>query len=117
MATWDGYIDYRDYALELVDDGVVDARELLLMAVKYMTHADVKNMIKMNELDPDTLYGDAYEKEVINIIVDKERYDKGIRYRVIETTGTICYFDDCLTEDRQKIYIERGLSVDRIVPK
>lgn len=55
-------LDWRDYALALVDEEVVDARELCMMAVKYMTLADVKNMVKMNELDPNTLYDNVYEE-------------------------------------------------------
>jgi len=50
------------------------------------------------------------------IIVDKDRYDKGIRYRVVEDTGSIFYFDEGLTKDRQKAYINRGRTVDKIVP-
>ena len=49
------------------------------------------------------------------IIVDKDRYDKGIRYRVVEDTGSIFYFDKGLTEDRQKKYINRGRTVDWVV--
>ena len=42
--------DYRDYALELVDEGLVSPRDLLLMAVKYMSQADVEDMLISNEL-------------------------------------------------------------------
>ena len=44
-------MDYRDYALELVDEGLVDARDLLVMAVKYMSQDDVRDMITVNELE------------------------------------------------------------------
>lgn len=44
-------MDYRDYAIELVDEGIVSARDLLIMAVKYMSQDDVRDMITVNELD------------------------------------------------------------------
>jgi len=44
-------MDYRDYTLELVDEGLVDARDLLVMAVKYMSQDDVRDMITVNELE------------------------------------------------------------------
>ena len=43
-------MDYRDYALELVDEGLVSARDLAVMAVKYMSQADVEDMLVSNEL-------------------------------------------------------------------
>lgn len=44
--------DPRDYALQLVDDGLVDARQMLLCAVVYMSHDDVRDMLDANELSP-----------------------------------------------------------------
>jgi len=43
-------MDYRDYALELVDEGLVSARDLAMMAVKYMSQTDVEDMLVSNEL-------------------------------------------------------------------
>ena len=43
--------DPRSYALELVDMGV-SADHLLLCALKYMSHDDVRDMLDCNELSP-----------------------------------------------------------------
>jgi hypothetical protein len=44
--------DPRAYALELVDEGRVDPATLLLGALKYMSHDDVRDMLDCNELSP-----------------------------------------------------------------
>jgi hypothetical protein len=44
--------DPRDYALQLVEQGLVDAESLLLCALKYMSHDDVRGMLDANELSP-----------------------------------------------------------------
>ncbi len=49
------WIDYRQYALDLVDEGPINARELAIMAIKYMSQEDVRDMIEYNELDPRNL--------------------------------------------------------------
>lgn len=41
----------RDYALELVEQGF-SADHLLLCALKYMSHDDVRDMLDCNELSP-----------------------------------------------------------------
>ena len=52
------WIDYRQYALDLVDEGPINARELAIMAIKYMSQEDVRDMIEYNELDPRNLQMD-----------------------------------------------------------
>ena len=50
----------KDFALELVDNGVITAEDLLVCALKYMSTDDVEDMLRANEL-PTTeseLYGD-----------------------------------------------------------
>jgi len=42
--------NYRDIALELVENGMVSAEELLSMALKYMSMDDVEDMLDSNEL-------------------------------------------------------------------
>ena len=42
--------NYRDIALELVENGMVSAEELLTMALKYMSNDDVEDMLDANEL-------------------------------------------------------------------
>ena len=43
--------DPRDYALQLVEQGFL-ADYLLLCALKYMSHDDVRDMLDCNELSP-----------------------------------------------------------------
>ncbi len=40
----------RDTALELVEDGMVSAEDMLVMALKYMSTDDVADMLDCNEL-------------------------------------------------------------------
>ena len=40
----------RDRALELVEDGMVSAEDMLTMALKYMSTDDVEDMLDCNEL-------------------------------------------------------------------
>lgn len=40
----------RDKALELVEDGMVSAEDMLVMALKYMSTDDVEDMLDCNEL-------------------------------------------------------------------
>jgi hypothetical protein len=54
--------DPRDYALSLVDDGLMDARAMLHLAVIYMSHDDVRDMLDCNELSP-RFDDDADEKD------------------------------------------------------
>jgi hypothetical protein len=42
--------NYRDIALELVDNGLVSAESMLTMALKYMSNDDVEDMLDTNEL-------------------------------------------------------------------
>jgi hypothetical protein len=43
-------MDYRDYLIELVDDGLLDAREALIMLAKWMSQDDVKDVLTANEI-------------------------------------------------------------------
>ena len=42
-------IDYRDYAIELVEDNGFDAKQMLIAALKYMSNDDVEDMLHINE--------------------------------------------------------------------
>jgi hypothetical protein len=44
--------DPRDYALEMVENGLVSSDHLLICALKYMSHDDVRDMLDCNELSP-----------------------------------------------------------------
>jgi hypothetical protein len=57
------YMDSRDEALELVENGIVSAEAMLTMALKYMSTDDVADMLDCNELskrfsDEDDYYED-----------------------------------------------------------
>ena len=41
---------YTNRALELVDEGLISARSLALMALKWMSEEDVEDMLRANEL-------------------------------------------------------------------
>jgi len=43
-------IDYRNIALEIVENGLVSAEDMLTMALKYMSQDDVEDMLDCNEL-------------------------------------------------------------------
>ena len=43
-------LDSRDKALELVEEGLVSADDMLIMALKYMSTDDVEDMLDCNEL-------------------------------------------------------------------
>ena len=45
-------INPRDYALELIDEGSLNARDFAMMCVKWMNSHDVEEMLKANEIDP-----------------------------------------------------------------
>ena len=42
--------NYRDIALELVENGMVSAEDMLVMALKYMSNDDGEDMLDTNEL-------------------------------------------------------------------
>jgi len=44
--------DPRSYALELVDDGVIDPMMMLQAALSWMSHDEVRDMLDANELSP-----------------------------------------------------------------
>jgi hypothetical protein len=44
--------DPRDYALEMVEEGLVSERTMLIVLLKYMSHDDVRGALDANELSP-----------------------------------------------------------------
>ena len=42
--------DFRDMALELVEDGMVDPNMMLIACLKYMSQDEVRDMLDVNEL-------------------------------------------------------------------
>lgn len=53
--------DPRSYTIDLLDQGLVDERQLLLAAIQYMSHDDVRSMLNANELSPSFI--DEYQEE------------------------------------------------------
>ena len=41
--------DYRDFAIELVEDMGYSAEDMLTAALKYMSQSDVEDMLRVNE--------------------------------------------------------------------
>ena len=41
--------DYRDFAIELVEEMGADPKAMLIAALKYMSQADVEDMLHCNE--------------------------------------------------------------------
>ena len=54
--------DPRDYALSMVEDGLVSADQMLLCMIKYMSHDDVRGALDANELSP--RFDEETEEEV-----------------------------------------------------
>lgn len=50
MITFIRHTNSRDKALELVEEGVVSADDMLVMALQYMSTDDVEDMLDCNEL-------------------------------------------------------------------
>lgn len=44
--------DPRDYALQLVSDGLVSPDTMILALLKYMSHDDVREALDANEMSP-----------------------------------------------------------------
>ena len=44
--------DARDYALELIDEGQLNARDFAIMCVKWMSQYECEDMLEANELLP-----------------------------------------------------------------
>ena len=44
--------DYRDYAMELVEEGVITADTMIVALLKYLSQEDVSEMLHMNEMSP-----------------------------------------------------------------
>ena len=52
----------RDRALELIEEGIVSAEDMVTMCVKYMSVDDVEDMLACNELSDRFMEGgDCYE--------------------------------------------------------
>jgi len=57
------YFNSRDEALELVENGIVTAEDMLTMCLKYMSTDDVADMLDCNELSSRFRDEDEYEDE------------------------------------------------------
>jgi hypothetical protein len=68
----------RDYALQLTEDGLVEADHLLLCCLKYMSHDDVRGMLEANELAPHCCDNCNEETEDDESLCDSCQYDKDV---------------------------------------
>ena len=50
--------EYTNRLLEMVDEGLLDARQVVLMCVKYMSEDEVADMIRFNDLSEQLLSGE-----------------------------------------------------------
>jgi hypothetical protein len=72
--------DPRAFALEMVENQLVTADHLLLCALKYMSHDDVRDMLDANELSP-RFYEDEEDEDDENELeawiaqFDSDEYD------------------------------------------
>ena len=55
--------DPRDFALGLVDEGMIDPMMLLQAALNWMSHDEVREMLDANELSPRFTYDDPEDEE------------------------------------------------------
>jgi len=53
--------DPRDFALGLVDDGMIDPMMMLTAALNWMSHDEVRDMLDANEMSPRFGYDDEDE--------------------------------------------------------
>ena len=53
---------YTNRLLEMVDEGLLDARQVVLMCVKYMSEDEVADMIRFNDLS-EQLLGEGFTDE------------------------------------------------------
>ena len=65
-------IDLRDQAIEMVEDGTVDAKAMLIMALKYMSTDDVADMLDANELSD--RFMDQYPNAIEQVEILKKEY-------------------------------------------
>jgi hypothetical protein len=52
------------YAYDLIDEGRTNESNLLAACLKWMSHDQIRDMLKENELDPDFLEGYYGEEEI-----------------------------------------------------
>lgn len=61
--------DYRDFAIELVEDMGFDAKQMLIACLKYMSNDDVEDMLRCNEYP--TVAEDFYEGDDDFALIDE----------------------------------------------
>lgn len=50
--------DPRDYALSLTEEGITSPEHLALILLKFMSHDDVREALRVNDLAPEDLGGE-----------------------------------------------------------
>ena len=61
--------DYRDFAIELVEDMGFDAKQMLIACLKYMSQDEVEDMLRANEYP--TVAEDFYEGDDDFALIDE----------------------------------------------
>ena len=56
--------DYKEKAFDLIDNGLVSAEDMAIMAIKYMSVDDVEDMLDANELS-DRFFEDEEDAAIV----------------------------------------------------
>ena len=62
--------NFRNVALELVENGMVSAEQMLTMALKYMSNDDVEDMLDANELSERFMEDDEPDVDYLTELYD-----------------------------------------------
>ena len=52
---------YTNMVLDMIDEGMIDAKTIAEMCLQYMGEADVEDMCRSNDILPDEEYQDDYD--------------------------------------------------------
>lgn len=57
-----GHVDYRDKAIDMVEEGLVSKDHMILMCLKWLSNDDVAEMLDANELSERFIEDDGEEE-------------------------------------------------------
>lgn len=46
---------FREYVMDLIDEGLIDSEDMVLMFVKWNTSDDIKEMLEANDIELDVI--------------------------------------------------------------
>ena len=90
----DGTRQYTDKALDLIDSEILSARDVVMMAFKWMSEEDVAQMFKANDVDLDGEYFD--EEDVDESLTEKSNIK--VTAKVKASDEDIKYYDNYVNE-------------------